>query len=66
MLINIPVSLETMQQLIIKCSSLLSNAEAYYAAAWRRFEGLCCRKIIKNIKKRKYFEKLLLFVKLKS
>ena len=50
MLINIPVSLETMQQLIIKCSSLLSNAEAYYAAAWRRFEGLCCRKIIKNMK----------------
>ena len=47
MLINIPVSLETMQPLIIKCSSLLSNAEAYYAAAWRRFEGLCCRKIIK-------------------
>ena len=50
MLINIPLTLETMQQLIIKCSSLLSNAEAYYAAAWRRFEGLCCRKIIKNIK----------------
>ena len=47
MLITIPLTLETMQQLIIKCSSLLSNAAAYYAEAWRKFEGLCCRKITK-------------------
>ena len=53
MLIEIPLTLETMQQLIIK--------------PWRRSQGLCCRKKIqKHEKIANIFQNLLKYVILKS